>query len=91
MKTIKSECADCSGTGVYSGMCEGKGHAVICLGCDGTGNALITYKPFSGRKKTRGIKTVSLSRGRFILTGVGSVGEKVSYKEFLAGKLKERP
>jgi hypothetical protein len=87
-KTIKAVCSSCRGTGVYSGMCEGNGHAVVCLNCDGTGCEKITYIPFKKRRMKQGIDTVSISKGRFILTGVGSVGEKVSYKEFLAGKLK---
>ena len=86
--TVKAVCKACDGTGLYSGMCEGEGHAVVCLGCDGTGCEEITYTPFETRRITKTIRTVSLSKGRFILTGVGSKGEKVSYQEFLAGKLK---
>ena len=88
MGSIYYECGDCRGTGVYSGMCEGPGHAVVCLGCGGEGMAEFKYKVFTGRKRAKGIKTVSLSRGTFIVTGVGSKGEKVSYKDFLDGKLK---
>jgi hypothetical protein len=49
----------------------------------------IRYKPFTGgRKMKRGVKIVSLSRGSFILTGVGAAGKSVTYKEFQQGKLK---
>lgn len=86
---LEHECGDCRGTGVYSGMCEAKGTAVICLGCDGSGKAVSLYRPFTGLKRRKGIKTVYKSRGRFIVTGVGAIPEKsVSYAAFLKG---ERP
>lgn len=88
MKTIYYQCDDCTGTGVYSGMCEGKGHAVVCLGCDGSGKAAFQYTPFTKRRRARGINTVSRSRGRSLILGVGSVGERVTYREFLKGALK---
>ena len=86
-KRIACLCGACDGTGVYSGMCERKGEAVVCLHCDGTGNDIICYVPFTGRKRRRGIKTVRRSRGTFIATGVGGTGKEVTYKEFLEGKL----
>lgn len=87
-KTVKAVCSSCNGTGLYSGMCEGKGHAVVCLTCGGTGCEAIKFTPFKKRKLTKSIKTVSLSKGRFVLTGVGSTRDTVSYNEFLKGKLK---
>lgn len=89
MKTLSYQCDDCGGTGVYSGFCEPKGHAVVCLECSGTGQAEFTYTPFTKRKLTRGIKMVSLSRGKSIILGCGSEGYEVSYRDFLKGKLKE--
>jgi hypothetical protein len=87
---VEYECDDCNGTGVYSGMCEGDGHAVVCLGCSGSGKAEFTYKPFTGRKKAKGIRTVSLSNGRFILDAQYNRNNyKVSYADFLKGKLSE--
>jgi hypothetical protein len=71
MPTIKQQCRSCDGTGLYSGFAEPKGTAVICLDCDGKGWNNYSYKEFAGRKHKPGIKTVSLSRGRFIVTGVG--------------------
>lgn len=87
-KSVKAQCDDCRGTGLYSGMCEAEGTAVVCLGCAGTGCAIIRYTPFKKRKLRRDIKTVSLSKGRFIMAGVGATGQSVTYKEFLKGKLK---
>lgn len=83
---VKAECEYCKGTGLYSGFCEPKGTAVVCQGCAGSGCAIIHYKPFTRRKGKRGIKTVSLSAGTFIATGVGAVGHSISYAEFAKGK-----
>lgn len=88
MKQVKAICSSCRGTGLYEGMCEAKGHPVVCLDCNGTGCEIIRYTPFVKRRIIRGVKSVSLSQGRFILTGVGKKGETVTYKEFLNGKLK---
>jgi hypothetical protein len=84
---VLAECHSCSGTGLYSGMCEPRGTAVVCLTCSGTGCEKIRYVPFTSRKGKRGIKTVSNSRGSFIATGVGAVGNSISYEEFSRGVL----
>jgi len=84
--SVKAECVACGCTGVYSGFCEPKGTAVVCLICDGTGCEVVRYTPFTGRREKRGIKTVSLSRGGFIATGVGAVGKSIPYSEFKKGK-----
>lgn len=86
MITVDAECAACRGTGLYSGMCEGKGVAVVCLGCDGTGCEKLSYKPFVRRRGRRDIKTVRLSQGTFLATGVGPTGESITYAEFAKGK-----
>ena len=85
--TVNTECKDCGGTGLYSGFAEGKGVAVVCLGCKGTGCASLTYTPFVRRKGRRDIKTVRCSRGSFIGTGVGPTGGSVTYAEFTKGKM----
>ena len=79
---VKAQCGSCRGTGLYSGMCEPRGTAVVCLNCDGTGCATIKYTPFEGRKRRTDIKTVRCC---------GPVGGTVSYEEFIAGKLPEEP
>jgi len=86
-RKVRAVCSSCDGTGIYSGFCEAKGTAVVCLNCDGTGCMVIQYKPFEKRRRRRGIKTVSLSRGNFILTGMGALGESVSYTDFFKGKM----
>lgn len=84
---VNAECADCNGTGVYQGMCESPGTAVVCLSCNGTGCYEMSYIPFERRKGRRGIEKVYRSRGAFIATGVGKTGEYVTYKEFQQGKM----
>lgn len=86
-KQVKAVCNACDGTGVYSGMCETEGTAVVCLHCNGTGCEMIQYEPFIVRKKRRGIKTVHRSRGTFLATGVGPEENSVTYKEFCKGKM----
>ena len=85
-QTIHIECRSCNATGLYSGFCEAKGTAVVCVDCGGTGAETFQYTPFTKRKGKRGINTVRLSRGRVIGTGVGAVGKSISYKEFSKGK-----
>ena len=87
MICIKAECIDCDGTGLYEGFCERKGHPVICTTCAGTGCQNLYYTPFVKRKVKKGVKGVSLSQGRFIVTGVGATGEEISYPDFIEGKL----
>lgn len=82
MKTIKTECPSCSATGLYEGMCESDGSAVICLSCNGTGCKEITYRPYTGRKKRRSITSIKRSRGTFVGTGVGGTGPAMTYDEF---------
>jgi hypothetical protein len=86
MIQIDAECSSCGGTGLYSGMCEGPGIAVVCLRCEGTGCEKVYYRPFAGRKKKKGIKVVYRSGGGFIATGCGPRGNGITYKEFEAGK-----
>lgn len=101
MKKIEMiiQCQACNGTGVYSGCGEGRGAAVVCYRCKGTGeyNYRFEYEEFTGKKKAEGIKRVYKSGyGYKIGTGlinfdrVGLVdmdNEGVSYDEFMNGKL----
>jgi len=100
MKKIEMtiECPDCRGTGLYSGMGEGQGAAVICHKCKGTGAYFYSYsyKEFTERKKQKGIKRVYLAGGGYKIglgkinfTSIGEIDmdkEGISYSEFLAGK-----
>ena len=84
---VKAECEACGATGLYCGFMEAKGEAVVCVRCDGTGCAKLSYTPFIKRHAKRGITTVRQSRGTFIATGVGPTGDGISYAEFAKGKM----
>src|SRR5574340_290934 len=88
IKKVEAICTACGGTGLYEGFCEVEGYPVVCLRCGGTGCERIVYVPFVKRRLRKGVKGVSLSQGSFIVTGVGSTGDNVTYQEFLDGKLK---
>lgn len=49
--TVKTECTSCKGTGLYVGMAERNGDAVVCHTCKGTGCQTISYMPFEVRRK----------------------------------------
>lgn len=84
MKVIKAECRDCRGTGLYQGMCEGDGEAVVCLACNGSGCGEIRYTPYTGRKRKNNVRFVRVSAGRFLVSGVGGRGDSMTYQEFLS-------
>lgn len=50
---IEVACVECGATGLYSGMGERDGAAVVCFRCKGTGAATVTYDDFEGRKPPR--------------------------------------
>jgi len=91
------ECKSCGGTGVYRGMTERKGAAVVCTTCNGTGKQTHTfeYTEFTGRKLAHGVERVYLTGMGYQLVpykitydDVGEIDmskEGVSYAEFMAG------
>ena len=93
MATVKAECRSCGGTGLYCGFAEPKGVAVVCLGCRGTGCEAIEYKPFVRRNEKNGVKTVRLSQGSMLITGVGPdlMCDSITYARFKNGELPKTP
>jgi hypothetical protein len=85
-ESVKTECSSCRGTGVYHGFAEPPGIGVMCVNCNGTGCCVLEYTPFTAMKRRNDIKQVACSRGTFIGTGVGPVGDPISYDEFFNGK-----
>ncbi len=95
---IDIECPACKATGVYTGMGERDGAAVVCRKCNGTGkyHYSYSYECFVGRRLRDDVKRVYLSGYGFVVTskkikfeGIGTIDmnkEGVSYKEFLSGK-----
>lgn len=55
---VKCQCDGCGGTGLYQGMAERDGAAVVCYQCDGTGESEVSYVPFTGRKEKKGVVKV---------------------------------
>jgi len=94
----KIKCQSCEGTGLYVGMAEGNGVAVVCYKCNGTGcqNYSFVYEPFVKRKIRKDIKRVfkkSCGYGHGSEDGVTPEGKKikfseggVSYEEWLKGE-----
>jgi hypothetical protein len=54
------QCKSCKGTGLYVGLAERDGAAVVCTTCKGTGchHMKIEYDDFTGKKPIKGIKRV---------------------------------
>ena len=54
------ECKSCKGTGLYIGLAEKDGAAVVCSTCKGTGCYRFSheYEKFTGRKENKKIKRV---------------------------------
>jgi len=78
--TLKTECKACSGTGLYVGFMEGKGQAVICVGCTGTGCREIEVKKYAGRKPRSGITKIRGGSGTIL--DDASNAKWYSYREF---------
>lgn len=87
---VRARCDTCNGSGVYQGFAEKKGEAVVCEACEGEGCHTITYTPFAGRTTVKGVEKVYWSAGTSLL-GCGPIGNPVTYREFLAGKMPKRP
>jgi len=98
---LKIQCRSCGGTGIYVGIGERDGAAIVCHTCNGTGceDYYFEYTPFTKRKKKEGIKRVykdgmgyCIAPKLLVFKGVGTIDmakEGVSYAEFLEGKMPE--
>lgn len=62
--TMEIECPHCDGTGLFQHYSAKEGSAYSCYHCKGTGKAIITYKPFSGRRKKDGVTRIFEQVGR---------------------------
>ena len=84
---VDVECSACRGTGLYVGMCENDGAAVVCVKCNGTGKVHMSLTPFTGRRKRDGVTRVFETNPGFIgLRGSDSSEGGISYEDWLAGK-----
>ena len=78
--TWNQECKACRSTGLYVGMAEKDGAAIVCHSCKGTGMTTqsIEYDDFEGRKFKKGVKWVYECNPGI---GVGE-GNGHSFKDF---------
>lgn len=68
--TIEITCKSCHGTGLYVGLAERDGAAVVCSTCTGTGRSTFTYEPFTGRAAApAGVTSVHVARGYMLGQG----------------------
>ena len=81
------QCKECEGTGLYVGMAEKDGFAVVCSRCKGTGKVheKIEYDDFNGRKEKTGIKRVLLTNPG-IGVGVGEMKKSGKKYPYFAGE-----
>jgi hypothetical protein len=56
--TVKHECGLCHGTGLYSGMGESIGAAIVCHSCKGYGFRMSEFTQFTGRKELPDVERV---------------------------------
>ena len=70
--TQQEQCPNCKGTGLYAGMGERLGAAVMCRKCKGTGMFEHQFVPFSGKQPPPGnisrVYAHNPSDGAFIIT-----------------------
>jgi hypothetical protein len=78
-------CKACGGTGLYQGMAESPGFAVVCNKCNGSGcfHYIHTFETFKKRKRKKEIITV-LQTNPGIKTGCGIMknGDALDYDSF---------
>lgn len=88
---IKVACTSCKATGLYVGMGERDGAAVVCHTCKGTGESTLEYDDFTGRKPKPGVvkRVYQVNPGICIGTGNGHRLEDfggISYAEWNSGQ-----
>ncbi len=93
------ECTSCGGTGLYKGMAEGLGAAVVCTTCNGTGFMHVEYnfKEVQDRKLREDVTRVYKTAGGYGIRAddfVTDAGKTIhfsqagaTYKDWLNGKL----
>lgn len=80
-------CKPCSGTGLYVGLAERDGAAVVCFHCEGTGKDTFTYSPFIERAAPPSkIKSVHVGRGYVLGHGFEGSDGGLPISEWEPGK-----
>ena len=81
------ECTKCNGTGLYIGMAERGGAAVICYHCNGTGKEHIhkEYVKFTERKDNPNVSRVYKTGGTFCISAkdcVTNEGKVIKFSQY---------
>jgi len=81
---VDEECQSCTGTGLYVGMAERDGFAVVCSKCKGTGkfHFVHEYEEFVRKGERHNIKRVVQTNPGIMLGGTYDFGG-MPYKEWL--------
>jgi hypothetical protein len=87
--TVECECRACGGTGLYVGLGERDGAAVVCSRCKGSGKSKVTYRPFEGRKTQEGVTQVFAANPGVVLAPSVTPGG-VPYESWLSGDVDPR-
>lgn len=93
------QCKSCNGTGLYVGMAERDGAAVVCRSCDGTGkfHYVFEYEEFHKRSSREDVKRVYKTAAGYCISAKDIVRKDdgrliefskygVGYKDWLEGK-----
>ena len=85
---VKEVCQHCDGTGLYQGMAERDGAAVVCYLCNGTGCCEFehTYEEFKDRKIAKDVKRVYKTNPGICIGGNLSDFGGIPYQDWYAGK-----
>ena len=80
MPSLKVQCGECRATGLYVGLMERDGEAVICVRCGGKGWVHLDYKEFTGRKRRNGVTKIRAGTGW--ITDNPNKAKWMTYEEF---------
>ena len=96
MKEIKIKCQSCKGSGLYVGIGERDGAAVVCSMCNGEGFVFFKYEEFIGIEKREDVERVYIPSYGYVIAPKeidfkehGKIDlrkEGVSYEEWQSGK-----
>lgn len=81
------ECPHCGGTGLYQGMAERGGAAVVCYYCHGSGKLHVKheYTAFTKRKDREGVKRVFKTAGGYGISDLDIItpeGKEIHFSRF---------
>lgn len=91
--STEAVCRACKGTGLYVGMCERSGAAVVCQTCKGSGceTIVVPYEPFVARKLAPDVRHVYRTNPGIVIGEAAGVCKLTDFGgmpvvDWLAGK-----